>query len=118
MTLGNRVKMLREEKGMTQEELARALGKKDKSSIAHIENDKRDIPRSMVVQLADIFDVSPCFLMGWQKDRKSAPVEIDKSVLTSLLKTFSDDELHKLAELSRAEAVEVVNYIDRLISER
>jgi transcriptional regulator with XRE-family HTH domain len=117
MEIGDRVKMLREQQGMTQEELAHKLGYKNKSSVAHIEKN-RDIPRSMVVQLADILGTTPCYLMGWEEEKNNAPVEVDKSVIASLLKTFSDEELHKIAELSREEAVEVVNYIDSLLSKR
>ena len=65
MTIGERVKKLRKEKGMTQEELAARLGYKSKSSVTHIENG-RDIPRSVVVQLADILDTTPAYLMGWE----------------------------------------------------
>lgn len=64
MNVGDRVRLLREKKGMTQEELATQLGYKSKSSVTHIENG-RDIPRSMVVKLADILDTSPAYLMGW-----------------------------------------------------
>ena len=64
MTIGERVKQLREMKNMTQEELAHKLGYKNKSSVAHIENG-RDIPRSMVVKLADVLETTPSYLMGW-----------------------------------------------------
>lgn len=65
MNIGDRVKLLREKKGMTQEELAKKLGYKSKSSVTHIERG-RDIPRSMVVKLADILDTTPAYLMGWE----------------------------------------------------
>lgn len=65
MSIGDRVKLLREQKGMTQEELATKLGYKSKSSVAHIEKG-RDIPRSMVVTLADILGTTPAYLMGWE----------------------------------------------------
>lgn len=68
MTIGERVKILRTRKNMTQEELAEKLGYKSKSSVAHIENG-RDIPRSMIVKLADILDTSPAYLMGWEDER-------------------------------------------------
>lgn len=67
MNIGERVKLLRLKKGMTQEELAIKLGYKSKSSVAHIENG-RDIPRSMVVTLAEILDTTPAYLMGWDTD--------------------------------------------------
>ena len=68
MTIGDRVKLLRQKKKMTQLELAEKLGYKSKSSVAHIENG-RDIPRSMVVTLADILDTTPSYLMGWEDDK-------------------------------------------------
>jgi repressor LexA len=72
MTIGDRVKLLRQKKKMTQLELAEKLGYKSKSSVAHIENG-RDIPRSMVVTLADILDTTPAYLMGWEDEKKDDP---------------------------------------------
>lgn len=66
MTIGERVKLARKKKGMTQEELANQLGYKSKSSVTHIEKG-RDIPRAMVSQLARILDVTPSYLMGWEE---------------------------------------------------
>ena len=68
MTIGERVKLARKKKGMTQEELASLLGYKSKSSVAHIENG-RDIPRAMVSEIAKILDVSPSYLMGWEDEK-------------------------------------------------
>ncbi len=65
MNIGDRVRLLREKKGMTQEELATQLGYKSKSSVTHIERG-RDIPRSMVAKLADILNTTPAYLMGWE----------------------------------------------------
>lgn len=70
MTIGDRVKALRLKKGLTQEELAEKLGYKSKSSVAHIENG-RDIPRSMIVQLSEILDTTPAYLMGWEDSEGS-----------------------------------------------
>lgn len=68
MKIGDRVKQLRISKGWTQDELAKKMGYKSKSSIAHIENG-RDIPRSMIVTLAEILDTSPSYLMGWENEK-------------------------------------------------
>lgn len=64
MTIGERVKAARIKKGYTQEELAQRLGYKSRSSVNKIETG-RDIPRSMVVRLAELLDVTPAYLMGW-----------------------------------------------------
>ena len=70
MPIGDRVKELRLKKGLTQEALAEKLGYKSKSSVAHIENG-RDIPRSMIVQLSEILDTTPAYLMGWEDSEGS-----------------------------------------------
>ncbi len=66
MTMGDRVKAARQKKGYTQEELAQKLGYKSRSSVNKIEKE-RDIPRSMIVKIAEILDVTPAYLMGWDE---------------------------------------------------
>ena len=66
MTTGQKVKALRLAKGWTQTELAQLLNI-TKTYISHIEND-RDVPISIVVKLAKIFDTTPAYLMGWEKN--------------------------------------------------
>lgn len=117
MTIGDRVKLLREQKGMTQEDLAQKLGYKNKSSVTHIEKG-RDIPRSMVVKLADILETTPQYLMGWDEHptfppnrlhahgatlkptiRKIAPDEIkDDLKQNEVLKEMSTEELLALLD--------------------
>lgn len=79
MTIGERVKAARERKGFTQDELAHKLGYKSRSSINKIEKE-RDIPRSMIVKLAEILDVTPAYLMGWDEEKK------DKSNISAVYK--------------------------------
>lgn len=97
MNIGERVKQLRQQKGMTQEELASRLGYKSKSSVAHIENG-RDIPRSMVVRLADILNTTPSFLMGWEQE--NAPImqgKHDRSAVINRINSLSDEQFEKFA---------------------
>ena len=94
MTIGERVKKLRKEKGMTQEELAARLGYKSKSSVTHIENG-RDIPRSVVVQLADILDTTPAYLMGWEdssyNQMPNAPAANEQPQLDNVYLSFAKE---------------------------
>ena len=55
---------------MTQVELAQKLGYKSKTSVTHMENG-RDIPRAMIVNLANILDSTPAYLMGWDETSDS-----------------------------------------------
>jgi repressor LexA len=70
MTIGDRVRLKRIEKGLTQTELAEKLGYKSKSSVAHIEKG-RDIPRSLVVTLSEILDTTPAYIMGWTDEKSN-----------------------------------------------
>lgn len=72
MAIGERIKNARIKKRLTQEELAGLLGYKSKSSVAHIENG-RDIPRAMVVKLAQVLDTTPAYLMGWDNTSEPPP---------------------------------------------
>ena len=100
MNIGDRVKMLREQKRLTQGELAVKLGYKSKSSVAHIENG-RDIPRSMVVKLADILETTPAYLMGWTDNayiENSAPILNDRSAVIERINSLSDEQFEKLSD--------------------
>lgn len=105
MNIGKRIKLLREQKGMTQEELAKKLGYKSKSSVAHIENG-RDIPRSMVVRLADILDTTPACLMGWEQ-QESASIKHDRSAVINRINALPDEQFEKFA-------AKVEGYLDGL----
>ena len=67
MTFGERVLALRTEKGMTQDELALAVGYKSRSTIAKIESGERDPHQSMIAAIAKALDTTPAYLMGWEE---------------------------------------------------
>lgn len=72
MTMGDRIRKARLEKGLSQAELAELLGYKSRSSINKIEVEGRDIPRSSIVKFAQVLGVTPSYLMGWE-DESSEP---------------------------------------------
>lgn len=72
-TIGDNIKKRREELGMTQEELAKILGYKSKSTINKIEMGINDITQSKVVAFADALKTTPAYLMGW-KSTNTDPV--------------------------------------------
>ncbi len=65
MTLYERIKARREELEMSQEELAKILGYKSRSTIAKIEAGENDITQSKIVAFAKALRVEPGYLMGW-----------------------------------------------------
>ena len=96
MTIGERIKYLREQKGLTQNELAEILGYKSKSTVAHIENG-RDIPRSMVIALAHALGTTPAYLMGWEEEQKENAHINDRSAIIERINSLSDEQFDKLS---------------------
>lgn len=79
MTIGEKIKQARLDKGLTQEELASKLGYKSRSSVNKIETGGRDIPRSQIKKIAEILQVSPISLLGFEDE---PPARDDISVLS------------------------------------
>ena len=87
MTMGERIKYLRESVGMTQDELGEKIGVQ-KSAIVKYEKGKvENIKRSSIKTMADIFGVSPCYLMGFDEDQDKVKT-ISKQV--TLLQAIQD----------------------------
>lgn len=72
MELYNRIKIRREELGMSQEELAHKLGYKSRSTINKIEMGKNDITQSKIKAFAEALNCSPAYLMGWEDSAKTS----------------------------------------------
>lgn len=66
MKLYSNIKSLREQLGLSQEELAHKVGYKDRTSIAKIEAGKIDLPQSKIVAFAEALNTTPVKLMGWE----------------------------------------------------
>lgn len=60
----DRIRELRIKKDMSQQELAKLTGYRDRSSIAKIETGAVDLPQSKILLFADVLGVTPAELMG------------------------------------------------------
>ncbi len=68
MTIGERIKMLRKKKLLTQEEIAKQLNI-GKQAIHKYENGiVTNIPLDKLETIAKILDTTPAYLMGWEDD--------------------------------------------------
>lgn len=81
MEFKDRLKMLREEKGMTQEELARRLGLEERSTISHWEKGRQGPSRDLLVKLSQIFEVPVDYLVGNMDWVDQLPYNLRKFVL-------------------------------------
>lgn len=111
MTNGERIKKLRLDRGLTQDELAKLVGYKSRSSINKIELDKQELVQSSIVSFSKALNVSPLELLGIEDEiaeiGKNRPRSEDEwTVLEEKLMLLSDSDLEKLND-----------YLDGLISE-
>ena len=74
-TVGNNILLLRKQLGWTQEELAKKMGYKSKSTINKIELGINDIPQSKIVKFAEVLGCTPAFLMGWDDEETTSLAE-------------------------------------------
>ena len=72
-TIGRNISRIRKDLGLTQEELAKLMGYKSKSTINKIELGINDIPQSKIVQFAEVLGTTPAELMGWSEDDTEDP---------------------------------------------
>ena len=67
MSIGSNILYRRKSLGLTQEELAKKMGYKSKSTINKIELGINDIPQSKIAKFAEVLDTTPTQLMGWDE---------------------------------------------------
>lgn len=97
MTLADRVKIRREELGLSQEQLALRMGYSSRTSINKIENG-RPCSQKIIARLADALNVSIPYLMGWEDSEKEKPTAQDdglsekQNALIDFAKSLSEDQ--------------------------
>ena len=67
-TIYERIRRLRQENNMSQDELAKKTGYTSRSTINKIEAGKIDISRAKIKFFADALGVTPAYLMGWEEE--------------------------------------------------
>lgn len=73
MTKAERIRILREEKGISQVELAERIGV-SKQNMYKYENDIiTNIPSDKIEAMAKVLNVSPGYIMGWEDDKDKKP---------------------------------------------
>lgn len=78
MTMAETIRMLRIRHGMTQEQLGNILGVQ-KSAIRKYESGRvENIPRSSIKRMAEVFGVTPSYLMGWEDKTPTAEQELSE----------------------------------------
>ncbi|AGC67409.1 putative transcriptional regulator [Thermoclostridium stercorarium subsp. stercorarium DSM 8532] len=65
MAIGDRIKKLRIEKGMTQEELAKYIDSTKQTIYKYENNIVTNIPSDKIEKIAEALGTTPSYLMGW-----------------------------------------------------
>lgn len=112
MNVGERIKQKRIEMNLTQDELAKKVGYKSRSSINKIEL-SRDLPLPKVEKVAKALDCSPSYLMGWETDFsvKSADIDTELILMSKKLKEYA----LKIRDLSEDKQEAIFNIVDQLL---
>ena len=106
-TIGNNISRIRKDLGLTQEDLAKLMGYKSKSTINKIELGINDIPQSKIVQFAQVLGTTPAELMGWkEEDERDSPTEADLSegekMLLELFRRVPEEQQTLVLQMIRA----------------
>ena len=110
-TIGEKILEMRKALGWTQEDLAKKMGYKSKSTINKIELGINDIPQNKIKKFAEVLGTTPAHLMGWveeQADPKdSSPEEITLSegeqLLLELFRKIPEDRQEFFLDMVRGQ---------------
>lgn len=111
MDIGIRIRKRREELGYTQEELAKKLGYKSRSSVNKIEN-SREVSMKKIKMYADALQTTVPNLMGWEEPQiiiEQADMDASLIRMEKRIKEYAI----KLSKLSEEDKLHIMNMIDR-----
>ena len=99
----NRLKMLREEKGLLQEDIGKLLNLSGRA-VGNYENGKRDMSPDTIIKLADFFGVTTDYLLGKSDERSSENFTIDEEDV----KLVADSGFRGLNDYNKKVALDII----------
>lgn len=105
MNIGERIKRRRLELDMSQSELARKVGYKNRSSINKIELGERDVPRAQIIAIAEALRTTPSYLAGWETD----------STLSEMT-AIQENLMERIMELSPENQQALIGIVETLLT--
>jgi repressor LexA len=95
---GARIKELRESKQISQTELADMIGTTKQNVYKYENNIITNIPSDKIELMAEKFDVSPAYIMGWTNEKSTPIMQNDRSAVIKRINDLPDDQFEKLAD--------------------
>lgn len=112
MSIGERIKTRRLELGMSQEELAKKIGYKSRSSINKIEIGSLQLRQKKIKEIAIALETTPSYIMGWEEE--TSDLDKEKRQLTESELSESKSKLIELVKnLSEEDCKAVLRLLDR-----
>ena len=112
MSIGQRIRSMRTQQGLSIDDLAYRLGK-NRTTVYRYENgDIENLPLGILDSLAEALNTTPAHLMGWESSstkEENIYNEVDKAILKYTDRwigefgtgIFNDDELEKIIQYAR-----------------
>lgn len=100
ISLYENIKIKRIELGMSQEDLAKKVGYKDRTSIAKIESGKVDLAQSKIAIFAEALNTTASELMGWEETPEKEEIKIE-TIAAHALRDLTDEEQEKILEYAK-----------------
>lgn len=120
MTIGERIKIRREELGLSQTELAKRMGLSAKSTICKLETQGDNITTDRIRRVADALNCSIAYLMGWDNEvQEIFEREVDARLAAGIIAQIKDDKellenalvIHSLPRNKQEQIYEYINFV-------
>ena len=111
MKIGDRIKHRRIELGMSQDELARRLGYRSRSSINKIEKDASGLPQTKIAAIASVLQTTPSYIMGWEEVQKN-----NDTITDAIVRMRTDEEFFSVIESLLSLDAEKLSIIKQTVS--
>lgn len=120
MNVGGRIKQIRNELGLSQDELAKKVGYRSRSSIQKIEA-SRDLPLRKVTKMARALGCTESYLMGWTNNPHSVTASgHTPGEVVIIAPTEDESNIGKIKELMKnktsEEQAEILDLLTKLLS--
>lgn len=125
LEIGDRIRIRREELQISQDELAKRLGYKSRSSVNKIEANSRNLTQSKIKAIADALDTTPGYIMGWDEldetvDLEALRKQVEKAgVLSDLIisqhGTIADEALTMFVQLDERDQGEICGEMKQML---
>ena len=94
-TPGTRIKELRTLAGMSQEELGRRVGVQRAAINKYEKGTVENIPIKTIENIANVFDVSPTYIVGWD-NHPSNPLAMEVKVIQGVQRFYGSESVELL----------------------